>query len=84
MGALKVHALDKGQAPVLLSISSLRSLGAVIDYASDRAVFRAVDPTKVVRLERTAAGHQVLPLTTDAYETARSLRAPLPCFSDLE
>ncbi|CAK8989763.1 unnamed protein product [Durusdinium trenchii] len=40
--------------------------------------------SQVVRLERTAAGHQVLPLTTDAYETARSLRAPLPCFSDLE
>jgi hypothetical protein len=39
----KVHALDEGNAPILLSIDSLRKLGAVIDFGSDRAVLRAVD-----------------------------------------
>ena len=35
MGSLKVHALDQGEAPVLLSVQSLRGLGAVIDYEHD-------------------------------------------------
>ena len=83
-GTLKVHALDKGVAPILLSISSLRSLGAIIDYEADMAVFRAIDPTKVVKLERTAAGHQVIPLTTDVYEGATSLTQPVPSFRHLE
>ena len=31
-GEVRVHALNKGEGPVLFSIESLRSLGAVIDF----------------------------------------------------
>lgn len=81
---LKVHALDKGCAPVLMSIHSLRKLGAVIDFSSDKAVFRSIDPCKVIQLECTTAGHQVMPLTEDAMKSAKRLQQPLPSLSDLE
>ena len=84
MSTLKVHALDEGSAPILLSIDSLRKLGAVIDFGSDRAVLRAVDPRKLIRLERTAAGHQVFPLTEDALARALTMEQPLPAFDQLE
>jgi hypothetical protein len=82
-GVLKVHALDKGTSPILLSIDSLRKLGAVIDYSSNCAVFRSVDPKKLVHLEQSAAGHQVLPLTDDAFKDAVVLEEPVPSFLDL-
>ena len=34
-GILQVHALEEGQGPVLLSISTLRALGAIIDFEKD-------------------------------------------------
>ena len=74
---LKVHALDKGTAPVLMSIHSLRRLGAVVDFEKDLAVFRHVDDRSVVQLERTSAGHQVLPLTEDAFQGAVKLDKPI-------
>lgn len=80
---LKVHALDKGTSPILMSIHSLRRLGAIVDFECDKAVFRHVDPRKVVKLERSAAGHQVLPLTEDAFKDAQELEHPVPAFDDL-
>eukprot|EP00435_Cladocopium_sp_Y103_P056856 s442_g19.t1 len=82
-GVLKVHALDKGTSPILLSIHSLRKLGAVIDFESNCAVFRSVDPRKMIHLEQSAAGHQVLPLTDDAFKDAVVLEEPVPSFLDL-
>ncbi len=81
---LRIHALDKGSTPVLLSIHSLRKMGAIIDFESDLAVFRNVDPKKLVRLERTSAGHQVMPLTDDMYKDSRSLKQAVPSFTQLE
>ena len=34
LSTLKVNALDEGNAPILLSIDSLRKMGAVIDFGS--------------------------------------------------
>ena len=82
-GVIKVHALDKGSSPVLMSIDSLRRLGAIIDFEADLAIFRKVDPQKVVKLERSAAGHQVMPLTEDAFADSKSLGTPMPSFADL-
>lgn len=82
-GLFRIHALDKGNAPVLMSIDALRRLGAVIDFEADKAIFRKVDPQKVVTLERSAAGHQVMPLTDDAFKDARQLKSPMPSFDDL-
>ena len=83
-GTLKVHALDQGSAPILLSVHSLRALGAVIDFEHDLAVFRKADASRMIPLERSAAGHQVMPLTEDAYEHAIRLREPLKSLKDLE
>ena len=52
-GSLAVHALDAGEGPVLLSIATLRKLGAVIDYETDTAVFRTLNPRKVVPVSYT-------------------------------
>ena len=84
MGSLKVHALDQGEAPVLLSAQSLRRLSAMIDYEHDVAVFRNVDPCRVVSLERSAAGHQLMPLTDDVYAQAKQLSKPFPALSNFE
>ena len=80
MGPLKVHALHQGEAPVLLSAQSR----AVIDYEHDVAVFRNVDPCRVVSLERSAAGHQLMPLTDDVYAQAKQLSKPFPALSNFE
>ena len=46
-GNLKIHALDRGEGPVLFSIEALRSLGAVIDFAEDLVVFRSCVMTRL-------------------------------------
>ena len=84
LGTMRVHALDEGSAPILLSIHSLRRLGAVIDFENDLAVFRHVDPKKMIRLERSSAGHQLMPLTDDIYTQAVDLAKPLGSLKDLE
>lgn len=77
-GQLKVHTLDKGSGPILFSIETLRSLGAVIDYENDLAVFRSLDPKKIIELERSCTGHQLLPLTEDWFKKAQSVSDPVP------
>ena len=80
---MKVHALDKGTSPILLSIDSLRRLGAIIDFSNDMAVLRNVDAARVVKLQRSAAGHQLMPLTEDVFQNSLTLREPLPSLADL-
>ena len=76
-GQLRVHALDRGSGPVLISIDTLRKLGAVIDFQADVACFRALNDRKLVKLERSATGHQMLPLTEDLLEHAIDLEKPV-------
>eukprot|EP00434_Breviolum_minutum_P003006 symbB.v1.2.002643.t1/scaffold142.1/size299426/1 len=83
-GTMKVHALDQGEAPILLSIHSLRQLGTIIDFEADMAVFRNVDPCRLIPLERSSAGHQVMPLTEDIYAKAKQLKEPMASFRDVE
>ena len=64
-GELNVHALDHGQSPILLSVDTLRKLGAVIDFEADLAVFRRLNAHRVIRLARGRTGHQLIPLTED-------------------
>ncbi|CAE7287306.1 unnamed protein product [Symbiodinium sp. CCMP2592] len=40
-GELRIHTLDHGQSPVLLSVEALRNLGAIIDFKADLPIFRA-------------------------------------------
>ena len=69
-GTLKVHTLDRGQGPLLLSISTLRALKAVIDFDEDLIVFRGLNDKKIIQATRSAAGHQLLRMTEDLYSGA--------------
>ena len=81
-GFLKVHTLDKGEGPVLLSISTLRALGALIDFEEDLIVFRKLDDRRLVQAMRSASGHQLLPLTEDLYRGALQSSKPIPSLRD--
>lgn len=74
---LRIHVLEQGKAPILLSIDSLRAMGAIIDYTRDEAVFTAIDPCRVVQLERSQVGHQLLPLAEDFLRSGRILETPI-------
>ena len=76
-GILRIHALDKGSGPVLLSVATLRALKAVIDFEEDLLVLRGLDETKVIPLQRSTSGHQLLPLTEDLYSRSIPSR-PIP------
>ena len=77
-GVLTVHTLDKGVGPMLLSIATLRALKAVIDFEEDLICFRAIDPDRVIQLERSQAGHQLLSMTDDLYKDAVPCAKPAP------
>ena len=77
-GSLAVHALEAGSGPILLSIATLRKLGAVIDYETDTAVFRTLNPKKIVQLSRSATGHQLLPLASDWYANSLEAKTEVP------
>ena len=76
-GILRIHALDKGSGPVLLSVATLRALKAVIDFEEDLLMLRGLDETKVIPLQRSTSGHQLLPLTEDLYSRSIPSR-PIP------
>lgn len=80
-GELRVHALDHGQSPVLLSIETLRMLGAIIDFEQDLVVFRNLDATRLVRLTRGQSGHQLLDLTEDWLQHASQTERAVPSLS---
>ena len=77
-GSLTVHALDRGDGPILFSIEALRKLGAVIDFAEDLLVFRNLNDRKVIQLERSSTGHQLLPLAQDWYSQSEGTQQPVP------
>ena len=65
LGEMRVHIHEIEGQPVLMSVAALRALGAVIDFEKDEAIFRNVDASVVVPLERAPSGHQLFPLTKD-------------------
>ena len=77
-GQLRVHTLDKGDGPLLFSIDALRKLGAIIDFEHDLAVFRSLDANRIIHLERSCTGHQLLPLTEDLFEKATETTQSVP------
>ena len=80
-GLLQVHALDKGTAPILLSVSSLKALGVIIDFSEGSMVLRHVNPHQLLSLEESRAGHFLLPLVGDLLEKAVTTRRPIPKLS---
>ena len=80
---LRVHVLNQGQAPILLSVDSLRRLGAIIDFSNDQAIFSNLAPDKLVQLERSQAGHQLLPLSEDFLKGGLQLPCSITSLSSL-
>ena len=81
-GNLVIHTLDEGEGPILFSIDALRKLGAIVDFHEDLIVFRALDPTKIVQLQRSQTGHQLMDLTADIFATARGTKTPVPSLKE--
>ena len=77
-GRLRIHALDMGQGPILLSVASLRALGAIIDFQEDLMVLRNIDSSRLIELERSASGHQLLDLSSDLYDQAHTATQEIP------
>ncbi|CAE7794080.1 GIP [Symbiodinium sp. CCMP2592] len=77
-GVLKVHCLDHGSGPLLLSVDSLRKLGAIVDFAEDLVCFRSLDANQVIQVERSATGHQLLPMTDDLMKQAKATKLAIP------
>ena len=81
-GELKVHCLDRGSGPLLLSVEALRKLKAVIDFDADLICFRALDDKKLIQAERSQTGHQLLPVTEDLYSQALTATRAIPGLGD--
>ena len=77
-GNLAIHALQKGEAPILLSISTLRSLGAIIDFEHDLIAFRHLSTRKLIKAGRSATGHQLLSLADDLFDGALDTECEVP------
>ena len=75
-GSMKIHLHDLPGQPVLLSVKALRALGAVIDFGSDEAIFKAICPYKVAKLETAESGHQLFPLAQDVLIGAKTRATP--------
>ena len=82
-GVLQVHTLDKGTGPILVSVHTLRQLGALIDFSTNLAVFRNLDRRKVVPLVQSASGHQMVSLSDDLYKDAKVYAHDIPSLSEL-
>jgi len=75
--SLKIHALDRGSAPVLVSVDTLRRMGAIIDFRNDEAVFTTINSKRLVSLARSSAGHQLIPLTEDFMQSGVDFVQPV-------
>eukprot|EP00435_Cladocopium_sp_Y103_P006967 s510_g2.t1 len=77
-GHLTIHALDRGTGPVLLSVETLRTLGAIVDFQEDLICFRNLDKSRIIQAERSSAGHQLIPISDDMYRDAVDSCKPVP------
>ncbi len=67
-GAFGLHVLDVDGVPMLASIKTLVSLGAIIDFKNGLAIFSEIDAERVVVLERASSGHLLLDVSGDIME----------------
>ena len=58
--------------PILLSITTLRKLGAVIDFHCRTIIFKHVDPGITIPLTESRSGHLLLDLTRDWFQQPRA------------
>ncbi|OLP95374.1 hypothetical protein AK812_SmicGene22509 [Symbiodinium microadriaticum] len=65
-GVMRVHTIEEGQGPLLISIETLRSLKAIIDFSTDMVVFRGI------------SDRHIIPLSPPVYKNTATLHHPLP------
>ena len=70
---LGIHTIDAEGVPVLLSIKTLKKLGAIIDVARRLVIFQSVNARVAVRLQESPSGHLLLDLCSDWMSGAVSL-----------
>ena len=75
-GEMQIHTLEDGESPILMSIDTLRRVGAIIDFEADLAVFRNLDPGRILKLTRGKSGHQLLPLAEDWMQHSQASAKP--------
>ena len=66
-----------------MSVDTLRRLKAVIDFESDLMCFRSLDDKKLIPVERSQTGHQLLPLTEDIFKDSLAATCAVPSLKDL-
>ena len=75
-GSMRIHVHDIEGQPVLLSVAALRALKATIDFEHDEMILKAVDPSRIIQLERAASGHQLFPLAADIMSQSTKRSSP--------
>ncbi|CAE7653012.1 unnamed protein product [Symbiodinium sp. CCMP2592] len=82
-GTLQIHALDRGAAPILLSVATLKALKAVLDFSDGTVVLRGLDASQVLQLEESSTGHSFampthspVPGLRDYVKTAKQANPP--------
>ncbi|CAE7471677.1 TY1B-A, partial [Symbiodinium necroappetens] len=79
---LGVHTLDAEGVPVLLSVKTLKKLGAIIDVSRRLVIFQSVNARIAIRLEESPSGHLLLDLSKDwMSESATQQYMPPECVS---
>ena len=69
-GSMEVHVHESSNQPILISVKSLKALGAVIDFSSGEAILKHVDSKKVITFDEEANGHLTMDLTQDLLKNA--------------
>ena len=62
---LGVHTIDADGVPILLSVKTLKKLGAIIDVARRLVIFQSVNARVAARLQESPSGHLLLDLCSD-------------------
>lgn len=70
LGDLAVHVHEVPNQPVLISVRTLKKLGAVVDFGTNQVIYRKLCPMSVVGLEEADNGHLLMPLTSDLLDGA--------------
>ena len=72
---LGMYVFDSQDVPILISIKTLRKLGALLDVARSMVVFQGVDAQLAIQLEVSPSGHLLLDLTKDWLTSSVNLAA---------
>ncbi|CAE7943401.1 RE2 [Symbiodinium necroappetens] len=63
--SFSVYSLDVPRVPILMSIRTLKKLGAIVDFGERTVCFCKIDRTIVIPLTETRSGHLLIDLTKD-------------------